>query len=148
MKDAIVAEHSDKEIQTVVVQTTPFEKSNWRPTGGFAPGNKIHELSSKGRGFAKISSRVEAILEREIVADINYATERGRFEMLNGADAVAYRRARNAVYGLGSEAQDVVDRIDGPVAKTVQHSGIGGAPIAVVTADCTELLVAALAKKE
>lgn len=111
--------------------------------GTFGKGNLIHEQSSRGRGFAKISARVEAILEYKTVADINHSVSGGNLENMKGVDAVAHRRARAAIYGLGQEAADVVDRIDGPVIKKIEHGGDGGGPIVMVSADVTQLLIEA-----
>lgn len=112
------------------------------PDGKFAKGNSLSSLRvNTGKGFAIISSRVEHILKTRNAADINFATERGTFETLLGIDAVAYRRAKAAIYGLGQEAADVVDRIDGPVTKRTEISGPDGTPIEIQSTNVDVLLL-------
>lgn len=111
------------------------------PNGKFAPGNKISVGNAAGRGFAKVSSRIETIIDNKSVADINYQLSRGQFEGLLGRDAIAYRRAQAAIYGAADDVEFVTDRVDGPVVKKTEMTGKGGGPIAVATADVTALLL-------
>lgn len=152
MSFPIVAEHcqkdpmqmikaEDNQIANAQVAVQEILPPTHTPDGKFAKGNSLSSLRvNTGKGFAKISSRVETILETKAIADIEFALQSGQRESMLGIDAVAYRRARNAIYGNG-ESQDVVDRIDGPVTKRTEISGPDGTPIEIQSTNVDVLLL-------
>lgn len=142
MKDADVAEHSLAQTEQAVISQTATQeiippKSNFLSTGRFAPGNNIHELSSKGRGLANTPCLVEDILANETMADVHYALQPGRAEGLPLRKLAAYNRVRDYIYNN----PDTIDRVEGAVAKETRLTGKNGGPITIVTADATELLM-------
>lgn len=149
MKDAIVAEHSSTDNQTVSATIFAAQNQEVLPPqrdalGRLLPGHKVGVGNSAGKGLAKVSCLVEEILDKETMADVDYALENGRAQGLPLRKLKAYNRVRDYIYNDGAAA----DRIEGVIANKHEHSGKDGAPIAVVTADCTDLLVTALTKKE
>ncbi len=144
MKDAIVAEHSEPQteqiVSPIISAILPPENNGRLPNGRFGEGNQLSVGNNAGKGLAKTSCLVDEILDNETMADVNFALQNGRAEGLPLRKLAAYNRVKNYIYG--DEA--TVDRIEGAVPKNVKHTGPTGGAIAVVTADCTELLVAAL----
>jgi hypothetical protein len=111
--------------------------------GKFAPGSKIHEMSDRGRGWAKPSVRLAHIMNSKTVAELKKATADIELDKLTGMEAMAHTRALAAVYGDRQDAEMVIDRLEGKAPQTMKQeiTGKDGGPVAVVTADVTNLLM-------
>lgn len=128
--------------QAVVLQPTAQQVQR-NPNGTLKKGGA--NLNPGGtpalKGRAHIVARTMHLMQKS-VADVNYGMSRGQFESLSVADAIAYRRAHAAIYGGIDDVNFIVDRDEGPVAKITELTGKSGGPVAIATADVTELLLA------
>lgn len=116
---------------------------NFQINGCFAAGNKIHELSDRGRGWAKPSIRLAHIMNEKTVAELKLATADGELEKLSPMEAMAHTRALASIYGDRQDAELVIDRLEGKAPQTMKQeiTGANGGPVQVVTADVTLLLM-------
>lgn len=126
--------------QRVKAQEAPV---NFKSNGDFAAGNKIHELSDRGRGWAKPSVRLAHIMNSKTVAELKLATADVELDKLTGMEAMAHTRALAAVYGDRQDAEMVIDRLEGKAPQTMKQeiTGADGGPVNIVTVDATALLM-------
>lgn len=123
------------EDQTVETEITV---TNFLPNGRFAPGNKVHEKSDRGAGYAKLGARLQHILESKTVKEIA-ATALDEEQL--GVEGMLHKRATAAIIGDRQDAEFAFDRIEGKPTQRQELTGANGGPVAVATADVTGLLL-------
>lgn len=97
------------ENQEVNAQSAP---SNFQSNGCFAPGNKIHELSSRGKGFQKPSWRLEMLLNTVSVRDINKKIYADEIDDLPVNDSMNMRKLLQAGQGDTAATNFVYDKLE------------------------------------
>ena len=95
-----------------------------------------------GKGFAKISTRMAILANKysreEIDAIVKDEKEFGKRMM---ADRIAIKRVLKAEEGDRGDADFLLDRIEGKVSNKTELTGKDGNPLAVATADVTNLIL-------
>ena len=118
---------------------TQIAAINFMPNGKFAPGNSVHELSSRGKGYAKFSTRMAILANERTAEEIMAIVENvATFKNLTTAEIVAYKACANALEG-GGAAEALMNRIDGNATQKIETKLTGG--LAVMTADVTNLIL-------
>ena len=126
--------------QLVVPQITGVVEGR-TPLGRFAPNNTICDTSSRGKGYAKISTRMGLLANEKTVAQVNELVSNiEEFGKLTIADAVAYSRLAAAPTDR-ADAEFLIDRIEGKPTNKTELTGKDGNPLAVMTADVTNLIL-------
>jgi hypothetical protein len=143
----VIAERSSVEVVDNANQSVDDvipSKPNFLPNGKFAPGNRIGYGNPAGRGYQKISTRMAILANEYSREEINEIFNNvDEFAKRTVADRVALKRVVAADDGDRSDAEFLMDRLEGKATNKTELTGKDGGPVAVATADVTNLLLEA-----